>query len=107
MKAMFVLLMAAAMTLGVSGCKKQKEPEGPARIVPRNDFAPEEFGIGKAHTRNFSCNREIDSYLNEIRKCFNSHTAEACEDLQRNRSDKINRLKNAAHCAHGNAQNQK
>jgi hypothetical protein len=98
---LFVIVLAAVT---VTACKKPPPPEQPARIVPRNDFAPEEFGIGRAHTKNFACNREIDGYLEEIRRCYNTHNMEACEGLQRQRTDKINRLKNAAHCAHGNAQ---
>jgi len=104
MKNAISLIVTAAVVAGVVACNKKSDTEQPAKIQPRSDFAPEEFGIGRAHTRNFACNREIDIYLDEIRKCYNTHNTGACEDLQRNRTDKINRLKNSAHCRHGNAQ---
>lgn len=104
MKVIYAVLGVLLAAVSLPACKKQPPPEEPARIVPRTDFAPHEFGIGKPHTKNFACNREIDDYLEEIRKCYNTHNMEACADLQRTRTDKINRLKNAAHCAHGNAQ---
>ncbi len=104
MKLLRIMVMTAVLVSGMAACKKQPPPEAPAKIQPRMDFAPEEFGIGKAHTKNFACNREIDGYLEEIRKCYNAHAMEACEDLQRGRTEKINRLKNAAHCGHGKAQ---
>lgn len=100
---LFVVVLAA---LGMTACKKQPPPEEPARIVPRNDFAPEEFGIGRAHTRNFACNREIDAFLEQIRQCYNSRSAAECEAPQRATTERINRLKNAAHCGHGSAQRQ-
>jgi hypothetical protein len=103
MKTLYSLFVVVLAAVAVTACKKPPPPEA-ERIVPRNDFAPEEFGIGRAHTKNFACNREIDGYLEEIRKCYNAHNMEACEGLHRQRSEKINRLKNAAHCAHGNAQ---
>lgn len=104
MKRLFFILATTLVLLSAGACKKAPPPEAPARIQPRTDFAPHEFGIGKPHTKNNLCNREIDEQLEQIRQCYNTSTTAECEVLQRSNTERINRLKNAAHCSHGNAQ---
>ena len=85
----------------VSGCKQKPPPDdGKAHIVQRTDYTPEEFGIGRTHTADAACNREIDQLLDEVRLCYkNGGTAAKCEYIQRKSSDKIKRLKNSVRCA--------
>ena len=93
-----ILLLCAIVAL--AACK-EKPPEG--AHVPtqsRTDFAPDEFGIGRAHTKSRACNREIDRLLDEVRQCFNSRPAGECEPLQQATSQRIGKLKNSARCQH-------
>lgn len=86
MALMFVLL----------ACEKPPEPD--LKIERRTDFAPEEFGIGRPHTRNAACNREIDRLLDATRLCFNSRPEAECSRLQAKNSRAIARLKGTARC---------
>lgn len=87
---LLVLVVAA-------GCK-EPPPEPHVPTVPRSDFRPEEFGIGRPHTKNAACNREIDRLLDEVRRCFNERPGDNCERLQQLQSQHIGRLKNRARC---------
>lgn len=87
------------MLAGAAGCK-EPPPEPQVPTVPRSDFRPEEFGIGRPHTKNAACNREIDRLLDEVRRCFNERPGENCERLQQLQSQHIGRLKNRARCQH-------
>ena len=90
------MLMLLALVVG--GCKKAP-PETPSRTPHRTDFAPGEFGIGKAHSKNAACNREIDALLEPVRQCYNSGRPEAeCSALQQANSDQIARVKNSLRC---------
>jgi hypothetical protein len=91
-----ILLIAIG---GLAACKKSPPPETPP-IAPRTDFSAEEFGIGKTHTKNKACNREIDQLLETVRACYNEQSASRCEALQRKQSDQIARLKNSNRCQH-------
>ena len=112
----FVATLAVIVT-GAAGCKQKPPPDAPSRTPPRTDFAPEEFGIGRAHTKNAACNREIDQMLEQVRRCYNTQPTTArdggsaenagaafppaeCDLLQRTDSDKIAQLKNTARCSH-------
>jgi len=88
------------MALGVVllGCEKAPEPEH--KIERRTDFAPEEFGVGRPHTRNAACNREIDRLLDATRLCFNSRPEPECNRLQEQHAQTIARLKGTARCRH-------
>lgn len=88
----FILLQAAACS------KKEAEPQPP--IPQRSDFTREEFGMGRAHTRNATCNRDIDAILNETRLCVNSGKGAACDALREKNSGRINKIKNSARCQH-------
>ena len=90
-----IILLVAA--LGLIACKKTPPPETPP-IQPRSDFSAEEFGIGRAHTKNQACNREIDGLLDKVRVCYNEQSPSRCEALQRKQSDSITRLKNSTRC---------
>ena len=85
----------------VSACKQKPPPDdGKVQIVQRTDYTPEEFGIGRTHTADAACNREIDQLLDEVRLCYkNGGTAAKCEYIQHKSSDKIKRLKNSVRCA--------
>jgi len=94
------LLLLMAVTLVVGSCKQKPPPEEPSRTPPRTDFSPEDFGIGRKHTKSHTCNREIDQLLEQLRVCYGSRPTAECEVLQRGNSDKIARLKNTSRCSH-------
>lgn len=94
------LLLFIMVTLVVGGCKQKPPPDQPSRTPPRTDFSPEEFGIGRKHTKSVACNREIDQLLEQVRRCYGSRPTAECEVLQRGNSDKIARLKNTSRCSH-------
>jgi len=96
------LLMFMAAVLVVGGCKQKPPPEEPARTPIRTDFSPEDFGIGRKHTKDPACNREIDLLLDQARLCYGygSRPATECEALQSSNSHKIGRLKNSSRCSH-------
>lgn len=88
------LLLAA---VAAAGCRDNPK-EDTARIKPRMDFAPEEFGIGRAHTPSQTCNRQIDALLEEVRRCYNERGGAGCQALQQNRNQRIAQIKNSARC---------
>lgn len=94
------LLLLVVVALAVGGCKQKPPPDEPSRTPPRTDYAPEEFGIGRNHTKNAACNREIDRLLEQVRLCYGSRPIPECEALQGDNSSKIARLKNTSRCSH-------
>ena len=92
---LFIVMVALA-----AGCKQKPPPDQPSRTPPRTDFSPEEFGIGRKHTKSAACNHEIDQLLEQVRRCYGSRPTAECEVLQRGNSDKIARLKNTSRCSH-------
>jgi len=98
MKSYLWLFIVAALVVG--GCKQKPPPDKPSRTPPRTDYTPEEFGIGRHHTKSKTCNREIDQLLEQLRQCYVSRPITECEVLQRGNSDKIGRLKNTNRCRH-------
>jgi hypothetical protein len=93
-------LILAGLLAAPAGCKQKAPDDTPARTVQRTEYAPEEFGIGRRHTGDAGCNREIDRLLDEVRLCYkNSGSAAQCESIQQQNSDKIKRLKNSVRCA--------
>lgn len=90
-----LLLLAAATAAG--GCDGGSVPEedAPKR---RWEYTQEDFGIGKPHTKNSRCNRDIDAQLEAIRACYNAREHAECSTLQQQNSDKIARLKNSRRC---------
>ena len=95
-----VLPLFVALTLIVGGCKPKPPEQEPSRTPPRTDYSPEDFGIGRKHTKSNTCNREIDQLLEEIRLCYGSRPVPECEKFQRSNSDKIGKLKNTSRCNH-------
>lgn len=94
------LRFLALAVLAVLPACKQKPPEDVVlHTVQRQDFSPEEFGIGRKHTPDRACNVDIDQLLDETRRCFNSRPSSACERLQEANAAKIGRLKNSERCA--------
>ncbi len=98
MKLSLWLLIVAALVVG--GCQQKPPPDEPSRTLPRTDYTPEEFGIGRNHTKNKTCNRDIDQLLENVRLFYASRPFAECEALQRGNSDKIGRLKNTNRCRH-------
>jgi hypothetical protein len=98
MKSFLWLIIVAVLVVG--GCKQKPPPEQPSHTPPRTDYTPEEFGIGRNHTKSKICNREIDQLLDQARLCYASRPLPECEVLQRGNSDKIGRLKNSNRCSH-------
>ncbi len=89
-------LLALAVLAALTACDKSPEPY--QKTEHRRDFAPEEFGIGRPHTQDRACNREIDQLLNAVRICYNTRPETECATLQKNQSDRITRLKNSTRC---------
>ncbi len=98
MKMYLWLFIVAALVVG--GCKQKPPPDEPSRTPPRTDFSPEDFGIGRKHTKSTTCNLEIDQLLEQVRLCYGSRPITECEVLQRGNSGKIGRLKNSSRCSH-------
>jgi hypothetical protein len=94
------VMLLGALAILASGCKPKAPADVSLNIKPRTDFAPADFGIGRPHTRNQACNREIDRLLDQTRLCFNSHPDGGCDALQQTNSDHIGRLKNSERCQH-------
>ncbi len=90
-----VLTIALAL---LYACGKPPEPEPYQKTEQRRDFMPDEFGIGRAHTKDSRCNRDIDALLNEVRACYNASSPRDCTAVQERNSDRIARLKNSARC---------
>jgi hypothetical protein len=98
MKPYFSLFIVPALVLG--GCKQEPPPDKPSRTLPRTDFSPEEFGIGRKHTKSAACNLEIDELLEQLRRCYAARPTAECDVMQRDSSDRIARLKNTSRCSH-------
>jgi len=98
MKLYLWLFIVAALIMG--GCKQKPPADEPSRTPPRTDFTPEDFGIGRKHTKSTTCNREIDQLLEQVRLCYGTRPMAECEALQRASSDKIGKIKNTSRCSH-------
>ncbi len=72
---------------------------GSAAPGPNFQFTPEDFGIGRKHTPNTSCNREVDKILEDTRQCFNTRPAAECDDTQKKNSKKIATYTKSPRCA--------
>jgi hypothetical protein len=95
---LLAMVLLGSLAIMAAGCKPKPPADVSLNIKPRTDFTPADFGIGRPHTRNQACNREIDRLLNETRLCFNSHPDGGCDALQQTNSDHIGRLKNSERC---------
>lgn len=95
---LFAVVLLGALAALTAGCKPKPPADVSLNIKPRTDFTQADFGIGRPHTRNQACNREIDRLLNETRLCFNTHPDGGCDALQQSNSDRIGRLKNSERC---------
>lgn len=93
-------LVVSIAVLGLIACRDSQRPdETSASVTPhRTNFAPDEFGIGRPHTKNPACNREIDKFLEQIRICYNGGSDTDCAALQRTHSAQIGKLKNSHRC---------
>lgn len=93
------LIAITLLALSLAACHKPP-PEAPPEINTehRSDFTPEEFGIGRPHTRNASCNREIDQLLEQIRECVNKNSTVNCDTQQQANNNRIARLENSLRC---------
>lgn len=88
------------LALNLAACHKPA-PDAPPEVKTehRTDFTPDEFGIGRLHTRSARCNREIDRLLEQIRQCINKNPGADCDTLQQTSNNRIARLENSLHCS--------
>lgn len=91
-------LCTAVAVFSLAACREPPPNKPPTKTPHRTDFAAEEFGIGRPHTKNAACNQEIDRLLNQIRVCYNSSARADCNVQQQTHSDRIARLKNKYRC---------
>ena len=89
-------LIALVALAALAACDKTPEPY--QKTEHRRDFAPEEFGVGRPHTPDSTCNREIDQLLDAVRLCYNTRPEPECMALQEKQSERIARLKNSVRC---------
>jgi hypothetical protein len=83
----------------LSACEKESEKEIKP-VVQRTEYSPEEFGMGRRHTPDRACNRNIDALLNKIRLCYkNSGVSKKCDAVQQSSNDSIKKLKHSIRCA--------
>lgn len=92
-------LILAVLIVSMAACKDKKPIDQPSRTPPRTDFTPQEFGLGRKHTPDAACNREIDQLLEQIRQCYNTRATPECDALRRANSGMIARLKNSQRCS--------
>ena len=93
------LLILAVLIVSIAACKDKKPIDQPSHTPPRTDFTPQEFGVGRKHTPDAACNREIDQMLEQIRQCYNTRATAECDALRSADSAKIARLKNSQRCS--------
>lgn len=97
---MRTILTLICITLVLAACDwKSKEKEIPP-VKQRTDYSPEEFGIGRRHTPDRSCNRDIDKLLDKIRLCYKAKGVSGkCDTVQQQSNRKIKKLKHSLRCA--------
>lgn len=91
-------LIALVVIAALAACGKGTETEPYKKTKYRHDFTSEEYGVGRQHTRDSACNREIDQLLDAVRVCYNTRTEAECVALQQKHFDRIARLKNSLRC---------
>ncbi len=96
----FYRVVIPGILLIVLAACEQKTQELDKPTEQRTDYSPEEFGIGRRHTPDRACNREIDSLLNSIRLCYQaSGTSKKCDRVQQQNNNKIKKLKHSVRCS--------
>ena len=93
------IMVVAIILVNVAACKQKPPPDQPSHTPPRTDFSPQEFGIGRKHTPDAACNREIDQMIEQMRLCYNTRPTAQCDTLRSADSAKIARLKNSQRCS--------
>lgn len=93
------IIVVTLFLANVAGCKQKPPPDQPSHTPPRTDFSPEEFGVGRKHTPDVACNREIDQMLERVRQCYNTRPTAECDLLRSADSGRIARLKNSTRCS--------
>jgi len=91
-------IVVAAVLLAVAA-PALTQASGSAPTDPAFQYTPGDFGVGRKHTANAWCNREIDKLLDETRRCFNAHPASECDALQKKNSKKVGGYIKSSHCA--------
>lgn len=91
-------MLLAASLLALAGCSDSRPPAEDKLQLPKYKFDAEDFGVGRKHTPNVACNRQIDKLLEEIRACYNAKPAEACLPVQDKNNNRIGHLKNSMRC---------
>lgn len=91
-------VVLALCAISFVACRQKPPPDQPSHTPARTDFTPEEFGIGRKHTPDTACNREIDQMLEQVRQCYNTRPTAECDRVRSAHSDKIARMKNSTRC---------
>jgi hypothetical protein len=87
----------ALLAVGASAQNTGAPNSAPEKARPQWD--PEEFGIGRKHTANARCNRQIDKILEENRNCFNTRPTAECDALMKKNSKKMGSYIRSPRCA--------
>lgn len=97
---MIRLLAILGVTAVLLGACDSKPPAAVNTATEqRTDYTPEEFGIGRRHTPDSACNRDIDALLDGIRLCYKSDgISDKCERLQQKNNAAIKRLRHSIRC---------
>jgi hypothetical protein len=83
------LLLAATALLLATTIHAEPPAQGAPPTDPNFKFSKEDFGVGRKHTPNAWCNKQIDKLLDEVRDCFNSNPATECEALKAKNTKKM------------------
>lgn len=95
----YIAATLVCVLISLVACGK-KTPEEETGTVQRTDYTKEEFGIGRRHTPDRKCNKEIDYLLNKIRLCYqNNGISNTCDNVQKKSNNRIGKLKNSVRCA--------
>jgi hypothetical protein len=89
-------LSTAVLLAGLTGCSDKPKDE-PLQL-PQYQFEEADFGVGRKHTPNAACNRQIDAWLREVVQCYNTHPKDQCAAMQEKTGERIGRLRNSRRC---------
>ncbi len=94
MKTFTLLMLTTLCTAAALGADAPKD--GTAAPL---QYSEEDFGIGRKHTPNAWCNRQIDKLLEDTRQCVNTHAAGECDTRMKKNSQKMGGYIRSPRCA--------